>query len=124
MMFTNVISLKENRCDGEYRFVPLNVQSARQETLLYVFEDNEAVIRMISKGRSSTKRHVFRTHRVGLDWLFGRVTRGSANCLCIVFLPAGMITSLTFCCLPGEGLRQFFTCFSNSTLVALRGIKY
>ena len=32
--------------------VPLNVQSARQEALLYVFEDNGAVIKMIIKGRS------------------------------------------------------------------------
>ena len=39
-------------------FVPLNVQSARQEALLYVFEDNEAVIKMIMKGRSPTMRHV------------------------------------------------------------------
>ena len=29
--------------------VPSNVQSARQEALLYVFEDNEAVIKMIMK---------------------------------------------------------------------------
>ena len=50
--------------------VPSNVQSARQEALLYVFEDNEAVIKMIMKGRSPTMRHVSRTHRVALDWLF------------------------------------------------------
>ena len=30
--------------------VPSNVQSARQEALLYVFEDNEAVIKMIMNG--------------------------------------------------------------------------
>ena len=30
--------------------VPSNVQSSRQEALLYVFEDNEAVITMIIKG--------------------------------------------------------------------------
>ena len=47
--------------------VPSNVQSARQEALLYVFEDNEAVIKMIIKGRSPTMRHVSRTHRVALD---------------------------------------------------------
>ena len=34
--------------------VPSNVQSARQEVLLYVFEDNEAVIKMVMKGRSPT----------------------------------------------------------------------
>ena len=50
--------------------VPSNVQSSRQEALLYVFEDNEAVIKMIIKGRSPTMRHVSRTHRVALDWLF------------------------------------------------------
>ena len=37
--------------------VPSNVQSAHQEALLYVFEDNEAVIKMIIKGRSPTMRH-------------------------------------------------------------------
>ena len=46
---------------------------ARQEALLYVFEDNEAVIKMIIKGRSPTMRHVSRTHRVALDWLFDRI---------------------------------------------------
>ena len=54
-------------------FIPSNVQSSRQEALLYVFEDNEAVIKMIIKGRSPTMRHVSRTHRVALDWLFDRI---------------------------------------------------
>ena len=53
--------------------VPSSVQSARQEALLYVFEDNEAVIKMIIKGRSPTMRHVSRTHRVALDFLFDRI---------------------------------------------------
>ena len=48
--------------------VPSNVQSSHQEALLYVFEDNEAVIKIIIKGRSTTMRHVSRTHRVALDW--------------------------------------------------------
>ena len=52
--------------------VPSNVQSARQEAF-YVFEDNEAVIKMIIKGRSPTMRHVSRTHKVALDWLFDRI---------------------------------------------------
>ena len=47
--------------------VPSNVQSSHQEALLDVFEDNEAVIKMIIKGRSPTMRHVPRTHRVALD---------------------------------------------------------
>ena len=36
--------------------------------LLYIFEDNEAVITMITKGRGPSKRHVSRIHRVALDW--------------------------------------------------------
>ena len=55
--------------------VPSNVQSASREALLYVFEDNEAVIKMIMKGRSPTMRHVSRSHRVALDWLFDRINR-------------------------------------------------
>ena len=56
--------------------VPSNVQSSRQEALLYVFEDNEAVIKMIIKGMSPTMRHVSRTHRVALDWLSDRINLG------------------------------------------------
>ena len=54
--------------------VPSNVNSSQQEALLYVFEDNEAVIQMIIKGSSPTMRHVPRTHRVALDWLFDRIS--------------------------------------------------
>ena len=53
-------------------FVSSNVQSSRQEALLYVFEDNEAVIKMIVKRRSRTMTHISRT-RVALDWLFDRI---------------------------------------------------
>ena len=44
--------------------VPSNVQSSRQEASLYVFEDNEAVIKMIIKGKSPAMRHVSRNYRV------------------------------------------------------------
>ena len=53
--------------------VPSNVQFSHLESLLYVFEDNEAVIKTIIKGRSPAMRHVSRTHRVALDWLFDRI---------------------------------------------------
>ena len=42
-------------------FISSNVHSSRQEALLYIFEDNEAVIKMIIKGRSTTMRQVSRT---------------------------------------------------------------
>ena len=54
-------------------FIHPNVNSSHQEALLCVFEDNEGVIKMIIKGRSPTMRHVVRTHRVALDWLFDRI---------------------------------------------------
>ena len=54
-----------------------NVQSARLEVLLYVFEDNEVVIKVVVKGRSPTMRHVSRTQRVALDWLFDRINLDS-----------------------------------------------
>ena len=53
--------------------VSSHVNSSHQEAVLYVFEHNEAVIKMIIKGRSLTMRHVSRTHRVSLDWLFDRI---------------------------------------------------
>ena len=39
--------------------VPSNAQFARQEALLYVFEDNEAVIKMIIKGKESDNETCF-----------------------------------------------------------------
>ena len=64
-----------NTIDG----VPSNVQFSHQEALFYVFEDNEAVIKMIIKGRSHTMRHVSRTHRVALDWSFDRINLDPKN---------------------------------------------
>ena len=67
-------SISHNKIDAiKDIVVPSNVQSASQEALLYVFEDNEAVIKMIIKGRCPTMRHVSRTHRGALDWLFDRI---------------------------------------------------
>ena len=53
--------------------VPWNVKFPQSSARLYVFEDNEAVIKIIIKGRSPTMRHVSRSHRVALEWLFDRI---------------------------------------------------
>ena len=53
--------------------VPSNIKFSESIAMLYVFEDNEAVIKMIIKGRSPTMRHVSKTHRISLDWLFDRI---------------------------------------------------
>ena len=61
-----VVNYKDQRSQGMTNVldhidcVPSNVQFSHQEVLLYVFEDNEAVIKMIIKGRSPTMRHVSR----------------------------------------------------------------
>ena len=58
---------------SEVDYVPTNTHSSQGESQLYIFDDNEAVIRMISKGRSPTMRLVSRTHRVALDWLSDKI---------------------------------------------------
>ena len=58
--------------------VPSNVQFSHQEALLYVFEDNEAVIKMIIKGRSPTMRQCFQDSQFfAPDWLFDRINLDS-----------------------------------------------
>ena len=54
-------------------YVSSNAKSSLFGAMLYVFEDNEAVIKIVIKGRSPTMRHVSRTHRVALDWLLDRI---------------------------------------------------
>ena len=63
---TKHVNLDLNNVDH----VSSNVRSSQFGAVLYVFEGNEAVIKMIIKGRSPTMRHVSRTHTVALDWLF------------------------------------------------------
>ena len=53
--------------------IPPNTTHYGPSAMLYILEDNEAVIKMIIKGRSPTMRHVSRTHRVALDWLSDRI---------------------------------------------------
>ena len=64
-------------CNVDY--VSSNVKSSQSGAMLHIFEDNEAVIKMIIKGRSPTKRHLSRTHRVALDWLFDRINLDPKN---------------------------------------------
>ena len=43
--------------------IPSNAMNSDSSAMLYVFDDNEAVFKMIIKGRSPTMRNVSRTHR-------------------------------------------------------------
>ena len=60
-------------------YVPTNTHSSQNVSQLYIFEDHEAVFKMVIKGRSPTMRRVSRTHRVALDWLFDRIKFGTRN---------------------------------------------
>ena len=53
--------------------VPSSGAHSGSIAVLYVFENNEALIKMIIEGRSPTMRHA---HRVALDWLFDRLNLG------------------------------------------------
>ena len=50
-----------------------NAKQPRDAASMYIFDDSEAVIRMIIQGRRPTTRHVSRTHRVAFDWWLDRV---------------------------------------------------
>ena len=50
-----------------------NAHISSQRASLFVFEDNDAVIKMTIKGRSPFMRHISRTHHVNLDPLFDRM---------------------------------------------------
>lgn len=54
-------------------YVPANIPLSKGRGKLIIFEDSDAVIKMTVKGRSPQMRHVPRTHRVDLDWLFERL---------------------------------------------------
>ena len=60
------------QCNVDY--VSSNVKLSRSGAMFHIFEDDEAVIEMIIKGRSPTMRHVSRTHRVALDCFFFTVS--------------------------------------------------
>ena len=62
---------RRRKLDVDY--VPITTHSFQGKSQLYSFEDNGTVIKMKIKGRSPTMRHVSRTHRVALDWLFERI---------------------------------------------------
>ena len=64
--------------------VSSNVKSSHSGAMLQIFEDDEAVIKMIITGRSPTMTHVSRTHRVALDWFLTESTwtqRSKSNTL-------------------------------------------
>lgn len=54
-------------------YVPCNVPKSKGIAKLAILEDNDPIIKMREKGRSPNLRHVARTPRVDLDWIYERV---------------------------------------------------
>ena len=70
----NAIPIKHtNGIPTNIHHIQLYTSHSDSSALLYVSEDNEAVIKIMIKGRCPTMGHVSRTHRVALDWLFDRI---------------------------------------------------
>ena len=65
---TKVPTKHDNFDLGNVGHVSSKAKSSRFGAMLDIFEDNEAVIKMIIKGRSPTMRHVN-----PLEWLFDRI---------------------------------------------------
>ena len=63
----DVISLQY--CD----YVPPSLPELLHNTKLFFMQDNDAVIKMVVKCRAPTMKHVPRTHRINIDWLFERI---------------------------------------------------
>ena len=58
---------------GDIDYVPCTIPKSSGTGTCIIFEDNDAVIKQCAKGRSLAMRHVARTHRVDLDWLWERI---------------------------------------------------
>ena len=53
-------------------YMPASLPPLVANTRLVMVEDNDAVIKMLKKGRAPSMVHVSRTHRCNLDWLLER----------------------------------------------------
>ena len=74
---TNNHSLETSHSDSCFDtddHVPSTMSPMSSHSLLFPFEDNEALMKMSIEGRSPNVRHVARTHRVNLDWFFQRIS--------------------------------------------------
>ena len=58
---------------GDIDYAPCTIPKSTGTGTCIIFEDNDAVIKQCVKGRSPAMRHVARTHRVDLDWLWERI---------------------------------------------------
>ena len=74
---SDVAAIEALNIDETVQTVPLSFGRAK----LYIFEDDEAVIKMILKGRSPNLRYMSRTQRIDSDWLWERLRDEPGVCL-------------------------------------------
>ena len=109
--------------------VPSSGTHSGSNAMLFVFEDNEAVFKLTIKGRSPTLRHVSRTHRVALDWLFDRINLDSKIQIRYIDTKhqlADILTKSNFTCEELNNLLHLFNishfsstcCAKNSSLMS------
>ena len=71
----DVLSERNLNLFGSIDYVPPSLPISYGRAKLYILEENDAIIEMTIKERSPQMRHVARTHRFDLDWLFERLNR-------------------------------------------------
>ena len=59
-------------------YVPPSMPELEANTKCVFVQDNDAVIKMVIKARAPMLKHVARTHRIDLDWLFERLSTDPA----------------------------------------------
>ena len=65
--------MTDRRLTDSIDYVLPNTHISRHSASLSVFEDDDAVFKMIIKGQCPSMRRISQTHRVNLDWLFDRI---------------------------------------------------
>ena len=87
-------------------FLPANilteVEVGQGLIQIVILEDNEAVIKTTKKGRSLTMRHITRTRKITLDWLYERIRDDLTNSIRYVGTKLRMVDFLTKGAFPGE----------------------
>ena len=96
-------------------FCSPNAKSSRFGAMLYIFEGNEAMIKMIIKGRSPTMRHVSETPRVALVWLFDRINMDPKIQVKHVDAKHHLADILTKANLTRDEWNTFFICLTSDT---------
>ena len=79
---------------------------------------NDAAMKMIIKGRSPSTRHISRTHRVNLDWLFDRINLDPGILIQYVNTSKEIADKLTRGSFPRE--RWHTHCCSNSLVFSAK----